>query len=378
MKLLRKRWTKRVLLAVGSAAIIVATFFYFLPTIANYGEVWGVVKDLSWPWIGALLGATAINLVTFAPPWMVALPGLSFVQAFTVTQASTALSLVVPGGVAAGVAGSYGILRRWGFPLREVTRALTLTGLWNQLLNLTFPIVAVFLLAISGESAAALATVAFVGVAILGIVLAGFILVLLSASLAEDVGDVAARLSNWALAKVRRGPVSWTGKSFERFRSEAGDFLERRWYLLTGASLLGNLTVFLVLVVSLRAMGVGPSQVTLVEAFASWSLVRIIGSIPITPGGIGIIELGLTGALVGFGGKNAAVVAAVLVYRFLTTVPTLILGLAAAFTWRRQGRKEPAGVVSSVRDDAAVLGGSETDSGTTPKGATWTMKKASD
>jgi hypothetical protein len=106
--------------------------------------------------------------------------------------------------------------------------------------------------------------------------------------------------------------------------------------------------------------------------------VRIIGSIPITPGGIGIIELGLTGALVGFGGKNAAVVAAVLVYRFLTTVPTLILGLAAAFTWRRQGRKEPAGVVSSVRDDAAVLGGSETDSGTTPKGATWTVKKASD
>ena len=71
----------------------------------------------------------------------------------------------------------------------------------------------------------------------------------------------------------------------------------------------------------------------MIEAFAAWALVRIIGSIPITPGGIGIIELGLTGALVGFGGNNASVVAAVLVYRFLTMVPTLVLGLIAAFTF---------------------------------------------
>jgi uncharacterized membrane protein YbhN (UPF0104 family) len=61
----------------------------------------------------------------------------------------------------------------------------------------------------------------------------------------------------------------------------------------------------------------------------------MVGSIPITPGGVGIIELGLSGALVGFGGNDAGVVAAVLVYRFLTVVPTLALGLLAAFTFRR-------------------------------------------
>jgi uncharacterized membrane protein YbhN (UPF0104 family) len=38
--------------------------------------------------------------------------------------------------------------------------------------------------------------------------------------------------------------------------------------------------------------------------------------------------------LVGFGGDNAEVVAAVLVYRFLTIVPTLVLGLLAGATWR--------------------------------------------
>jgi putative heme transporter len=334
---LSKPLLKRLLLGALSLGIILATFVYFLPTIANYGEVWGVVKELSWGWIGALLGVTVINLATFAPPWQVALPGLSFVQAITVTQASTALSIVVPGGIAAGIAGSYGVLRGWGFSVRDVTRAITLTGLWNQFLNLSFPVVAVFLLAIYGESTAALATVAFVGVAILGVLVGGFVLVLVSDRLAEDIGDVAARLANWGLGKIRRGPVSWDGRSFERFRAEAGDFLERRWHLLTLAALLGNLTVFLVLLVSLRALGVSSSQVSAHEAFAAWALVRIIASVPITPGGIGVVELGLTGALVGFGGANASVVAAVLVYRFLTAVPTLVLGLAAALTWRRQG-----------------------------------------
>jgi uncharacterized protein (TIRG00374 family) len=357
---LKKPWLKRGLLGVVALGIIVATFVYFLPTIANYGDVWRVVKDLSWQWIGALLLATAINLVTFAPPWMIALPGLSFVQALTVTQASTALSIVVPAGAAAGIAGSVGVLRGWGFPTRDITRAVTLTGLWNQFLNLTFPIVAVFMLTVSGEHSAALATAAFIGVAVLGVVIAGFVVILVSHRLAEDVGDLAARLANWALGKIHRGPVKWTGASFERFRSEAGDLLERRWHLLTAAQLAGNLTVFGLLLVSLRAMGVHASEVSGVEAFAAWSLARIAGSIPITPGGIGIIELALTGSLVGFGGNNAGVVAAVLVYRFLTTVPTLVLGLGAAFTWRRQ--RLPT-AVSSVQDDAASIARREAGSG---------------
>jgi uncharacterized membrane protein YbhN (UPF0104 family) len=349
VSVVRKRWFKPVVLGAVSVGIVVATFVFLLPSIADYGQVWGAVKKLTWLDVGALLLATAINLVTFAPPWMVALPGLSFMQALTVTQASTALSIVVPGGIAAGVAGSFGVLRGWRFPTRDITRAITLTSLWNQLLNLSFPILAVFLLALSGESTAALATVAFIGVAILGVVTAGFVLVLVSRRLAEDVGDVVARVTNWGLGKVRRGPVSWGGANFEHFRVEAGTFLERRWLMLTGAALLGNLTVFLVLMVSLRTLGVSSAQVTLVEAFASWALIRILGAIPITPGGIGVIELGLTGALIGFGGHKASVVAAVLVYRFLTTVPTLILGLAAAFTWRRQRRRaepEPTGAIT--------------------------------
>lgn len=332
-----------------SVGIVVATFVVFLPKIANYGDVWAVVKQLSWPWALALLGATVVNLATFAPPWQVALPGLSFFRAMELTQASTALSIVVPGGIAVGAAGAYGMLRRWGVPARDFTRAVTLTGLWNQFLNLLFPIVAVFLLTISGSQTAALATVAFVGVAVLGVVVAAFVVVLVSNRLARDIGDLAARCASWARGKLRRGPVHWGGASFERFRRDAGDFLERRWHVLTLASLAGSLSVFALLVVSLRALDVPSSQVSLIEAFAAWALVRVLATIPITPGGIGIVELGLTGALVGFGGNNAGVVAAVLVYRFLTMVPTLVLGLIAAFTFsRHHGPPDVAEVAGSA------------------------------
>ena len=329
----RSGWRRYAFGAAG-AAIVIVTFAVALPRIANYSDVWDVVTTLTWRWAVVLVLATVLNLATFPPPWMVTLPGLGFWQALAMTQASTALSIVAPGGAAVGMAGSWGMLRGWGFRSGDVTRAITLTGVWNQLANLVFPVVALSLLKADGGETALLGTAAFVGVVVLGVVVALLTLVLYSDGLARGVGDVVAGAVSWVLARIRRGPVGWNGESFARFRTEAVDLLARRWHLLTLATLAGSLTVFLLLVLSLRAVGVPASQVDVIEAFAAWSLVRIIGAIPITPGGFGIVELGLTTALVAFGGANAEVVAAVLIYRFLTVVPTLVLGGLAAITYR--------------------------------------------
>ena len=88
------------------------------------------------------------------------------------------------------------------------------------------------------------------------------------------------------------------------------------------------------LVVCLRVVGIEPSEVSLVEAFAAWALVRIIGALPLTPAGVGFVEIGLSGALVAFGAGNAEAVTATLLYRALTVLPTLALGLLAAATGR--------------------------------------------
>jgi uncharacterized protein (TIRG00374 family) len=332
----RRRVSKRHLLGAGVAvAVIVATFVFVLPRIADYRDVWGVVKTLSWTEVALLLGATLLNLVTFAPPWMAALPGLRFRQAFVVTQASTASTYVAPAGVAVGMALSFAMLRAWGFASSAVGLAVAVTGVWNQLAMLAFPTVALALLALSGGAHTALDTIAAVGLAILVVIVAGFAAGLSSPRLARRVGDVAARIVSWGLRLIRKGPVGWDGDAFVRFRNRTNRLLRGRWHVLTLATLAGQLTVFLVLLVSLRVLGVSGSEVSAVEAFAAWSLVRLLGSIPITPGGLGVVELGLTTALVGFGGDQVDVVAAVLVYRVMTVVPTLVIGLLAGVTWKR-------------------------------------------
>ena len=312
-----------------------ATFVFVLPRIANYGDVWAVVQDLSWQQVGALLLATVLNLVTFAPPWMTALPRLGFRRAFVLTQASTASTYIAPGGAAVGVALAYAILRGWGFAGRPVGLAVAVTGIWNQLALLGFPAAALALLTLQQEQNALLQTVATIGLAVCVVAVAAFAFGLWTPKFARLAGETSARLVNWGLRLIRRGPVGWNGDSFVRFRTEAIGLLRHRWHVLTLATLAGQLTVFALLLVSLRVLGVSPSEVSVVEAFAAWSLVRLLGSLPITPGGLGVVELGLTTALVGFGGDNAEVVAAVLVYRFLTIVPTLVLGLIAGATWRR-------------------------------------------
>jgi uncharacterized protein (TIRG00374 family) len=320
---------------VVGIAVVAATFAFVLPRIADYGEVWGVVERLSWKQIVALLLATLLNLATFAPPWVAVLPQLGFRRAFVVTQASTASTYVAPGGAAVGVALSYAMLRGWGLPAHSVALAAALTGVWNQFALLGFPVIALALLTLQQEENAALQTVAMIGLAVFVVAAAGFAVGLSTPQLARYVGNTAAQVVNRGLRILRREPVRWTGDSFVRFRSEAVGLLRRRWHVLTLATLAGQLSVFVVFLVSLRVLGVSAGEVSGAEAFAAWSLVRLLGSLPITPGGLGVVEVGLVAALVGFGGANAEVVAAVLIYRFLTIVPTLVLGLLAGATWRR-------------------------------------------
>lgn len=335
----RGRLRRRLLGGGLAVAVVVAVFVFVLPRIADYRSVWEVIRDLSLADVLVLLGVTALNVVTFAPPWMAALPGLGFRQALALSQASTALSIVSPAGAAVGMAGSFALLRSWGFRPGPVGLAVAVTGVWNQLANLTFPIVALALLTAAKESHAGLKVAALVGLAVLVVVISGFALALSSERRARRVGDLAARLTNRLYRVVRRRPVQWGGESFVRFREGALELLRRRWHVITVATLVGHLSVFLVLLACLRTIGVSSAEVSAVEAFAAWALVRILGALPLTPAGLGFVELGLTGALVAFGAPNADAVAVTLLYRFLTVTPTLVLGLAAAATWRTHARR---------------------------------------
>jgi uncharacterized protein (TIRG00374 family) len=316
-------------------AIVIVLFAVVLPRIADYGAVWSAITSLSWQATLALLGAATLNILTFGPPYMAALPGLSYWRSLTVSLSATAAANVMPGGDAVGIALAYGMLRGWLFTSARVTLALIVFSVWNQLVNVAFPVMAIVLLGLAGEHNQLLQLAAAIGGAILAVVLVTFTLVLRSESAAAVAGRFAERVLARITTLLRRRPREDVAGAVVRFRARSIELIRRRWPHLTLATLAGHLTVWLVLLVSLRAVGVTSAEVSAVESFAAWSLVRLLTAIPITPGGLGVVELGLTGTLVSFGGHNADVVAAVLLYRALTFLPPIPLGLAMSLTFRR-------------------------------------------
>jgi putative heme transporter len=326
---------------VVAVVFVVAVFAFVLPRVADYGDVRDALENLGTGGTAGLAVVALINLATFAPPWMAALPGLSMTHALVMSQASTAAAAVLPGGDAVGMGISYAMLRRWGFSIQRVAVATAATATWNAFANVVFAVAAAGFLAMSGESHPLLTTAAVIGTAAVVVAIALFAVALHDDGKARLVGGLSQRLWN-RIARVlrRRAAYGWDERLVD-FRREAVGLLRRRWLALTGATLLGHLTVFLVLLVALRAVGVPAGDVSLAEAFAAWALIRVITTIPITPGGLGVVELGLTGALIGFGGQRAAVVAAVLLYRVLTYVPPIALGGICLLVWRRLGRALP-------------------------------------
>jgi hypothetical protein len=97
-----------------------------------------------------------------------------------------------------------------------------------------------------------------------------------------------------------------------------------------------NLILWLVLLACLRGTGLSQAQVPWQTSLAAFAFVRLLTVLPITPGGLGITELGLVGILAASAGPRASAqaTAAVLLYRALTYLPPIPLGAAAWLIWR--------------------------------------------
>jgi uncharacterized protein (TIRG00374 family) len=91
-------------------------------------------------------------------------------------------------------------------------------------------------------------------------------------------------------------------------------------------------------------VGVSDDQVGWAEVLAAFAFVRLLSALPITPGGLGVVELGLVAALVAAGGNEPPVVAGVLVFRALTYLAPIPVGVVTYVIWRlrRNWRVHPA------------------------------------
>ena len=104
---------------------------------------------------------------------------------------------------------------------------------------------------------------------------------------------------------------------------------------LTVSTVVSHLSLYLVLLIALRQIGVADDLVGWAEILAVFAFARLATAIPITPGGAGVVEAVLITGLSAAGGDKAEVVAAVLVYRLLTFVLPIPIGLVSYIYWRR-------------------------------------------
>lgn len=336
------RPTRRAARAGVAAAVIVATFGFALPRFASAGSVWHAIGHVGWR-AATLLGLAATwNLTTYWLVWMAALPGLGLRRAALVTQAPTAVANTVPAGSYVAVALTYSMLRSWGYRRPDASLAMIVTGVWNNFAKLALPVVALVAVAIDGDVDAPRAIAAAAGLAGLAAsaVVAGA--ALRTDAAASRLGRLAAAVATPILLLLRRpAPQGWD-TALRRFRVRADALLSARWHVLSAVTVLSHLSLFAVLLASLRSTGVTAPEVSWAEALAVFAFARLATAVPFSPGGLGVVELALTTGLVAAGGARAPVVAGVLVYRALTYLAQIPLGGAAYLLWRRTALPAPA------------------------------------
>ena len=90
----------------------------------------------------------------------------------------------MPGGSAIGVGVNWAMFDSWGFTPPEYTLATLVSGVWNNFVKLGLPVIALVLLALTGDLRGSFVPAAIVGVAVMAVIVVGFALLLRSDRLA--------------------------------------------------------------------------------------------------------------------------------------------------------------------------------------------------
>ena len=344
-------WRKVVSVAI-SVALVVGIFAFAIPRIASYSEVLETLRDLTWLEMWSLLLATFFNLFTYWLANMAALPGLQLSRSAVITQTTTTVANTLPAGGAVAVGLTYEMLHSWGFTTNAATLFVLVTGFWNIFMKLALPVLSVAILALTGQSSTLFLTAAVIGVVVLAIAIGIFAAILWREHLAWRIGDIAGRLIAVVLKPFRRPAASGMGDRAVRFRRDTIGLVRRRWLWLTVTTLASHLALFFVLLLSLRHVGVSEAEISTAQLLAVFAFGRLLSAVPITPGGLGVIELGYIGGLVAAGGARPDVVAGVLLFRVLTYGIQIPIGGVTYVIWRRKRSWRHPVPTRPVQDDA--------------------------
>ena len=350
----------RRILLVGLSGIVL---YVLAPSLLEVFEAWPRLTSFAPWWFAVMLAA---QLASFACVWYLQTLVFRDVSVFTLITsqlASNAFSRIVPGGAAAGGALQYRMLS-----LSGADPAAAATGLTAVSLITTATVFGLPLFTIPAVLAGLAVPPGLEKAALIGMVV---LVLMFSLGTWLLVHDTPLLLAGRLVERVRRRFGAPTdgglGARLIRERQLLARSLGANWFRATLASFGKWLFDYLALVAALSATGDATSPSLVLLAYVAGA---VLAMIPITPGGLGFVEAGLTTTLVAAGVAPRQAVLATLAYRLVSYWIPMLAGMVAYVAFRirhppgqaapvqpgRQSRSEPE---VEVPDGGRRPGGTE-------------------
>jgi len=308
------------------------------------------LDHLHWGWVAVAAAAEAASYVAFAAMQRRLLGAGDVVVALrpmtTIALAGNALQTTLPGGIVVSAAWSFRQFRRFGAD--EVLSGWVLVAM-TAVSFISLSILAAVGLAMAASTGSALGLVSV----IIGLVLVAGLVVTLWSRRLWMVGHTvrALRLSKRLIHRPAGDPQTLVHDALVKVGAISPTWGD--WAVAASMAALNWLFDLGCLALAFEAVDANLPWRGLLLAYAAAQLAT---NLPITPGGLGVVEGSLTVALVAFGGAQATTVAAVLVYRVLSFWLILpigwgTLGILTLSHRGRQGR--PSLVLAGPHGEAA-------------------------
>jgi len=330
-----------IIAALAISAWILATAFDDL----DPEEIMDAIRSLS--------DAEIISLVSMWIIWIAAqglltaslVPGLAVRHGVVAYLGPAAITSVVPGPSDLPV--RYRMLTSWGRTTAEATLAVAAGGIFSIGIKLVLPIIAAVGLVVSDTPLSdTLQTVVTICLIVgLGVIVLAFVLG--SEKRTEQAGRLIAPLWSRVLKLLRKPTPEDLPTQMVQARARAVQTLRDRWVIATWATVLTSATKFALLLMCLRFMGVSESVLSWTDVFVVFALVQGLTVFPITAGDAGVSEVAYIGMLTAAAGSAFVnqITAAILVFRLLTWLLLIPVGLGTLGLWKYQLRKSDAPAV---------------------------------
>ena len=329
---------KAIIGIVVAVVVVVIVFGVIFPQLVDWNAVFDALREVD---PGELLIIALLAVSRYLPAgWIysLVLPGLTVRQGTEAWVATTAVSSTLPGfDLVLRVA----MYASWGFGLERATSGMFLSGVVEMATKLVIAIVAVTLGALIMSDLGLLAVAAIAALVVLGI--AGLIVgILRSEERARSVGERVQRIAHWGFDKFERQAPEDLVDRVLAVRIEAREVLGSRWPQAFLAAFTNQAIVYLMLLLSLRAVGVDSSVLDWSEILFVQGIVILITSIPITPGSLGVAGLAYVGLFTLLAGQDASdlIAAGVILFRLAMWLLPILIGWPVTLRWQAKTGKK--------------------------------------